>query len=220
MNPGYWGISVQNQKYTGSFWVKGSYTGSFTAALVSNITNAVYATTDIVSESQEDEWVQHNFTLTPSAAAPNVNNTLTITFDASMVSDGYLDFNLISLFPPTWKNRPNGNRIDLMQALHDMNPQFLCFHGGSDLEGEALTYPTPSSYMLMGSTEIQNGTNYNWTDSVGPLRDRPGRPSIWGYQTSGGLGLMEYMYWCDDLGMEPSESFFEVRRDTAADTVG
>jgi len=33
--------------------------------------------------------IQHNFTLNPTVAAPNVNNTLTITFNAA-VSDYYV----------------------------------------------------------------------------------------------------------------------------------
>jgi len=41
-------------------------------------------------------------------------------------TNGYLDFNLISLFPPTYKNRKNGNRIDLMQALADIKPVRAC----------------------------------------------------------------------------------------------
>lgn len=40
-------------------------------------------------------------------------------------SGGSLDFNLISLFPPTWNDRPNGMRRDLMQALHDLGPVSL-----------------------------------------------------------------------------------------------
>lgn len=37
-------------------------------------------------------------------------------------SDGYLDFNLISLFPPTYKNRKNGMRVDIAQVLEDFHP--------------------------------------------------------------------------------------------------
>ena len=36
--------------------------------------------------------------------------------------DGSLDFNLISLFPPTYKNRKNGLRKDLAEALQELNP--------------------------------------------------------------------------------------------------
>jgi len=37
-------------------------------------------------------------------------------------SNGTLDFNLISLFPPTYKNRKNGLRIDIAEALEELNP--------------------------------------------------------------------------------------------------
>ena len=30
--------------------------------------------------------------------------------------------------------------------------------------------------------------------------------NAWNYQESLGLGLVEYMEWCDDLGIEPSKS--------------
>lgn len=36
--------------------------------------------------------------------------------------NGYLDFNLISLFPPTYKDRPNGLRVDLAQVLEAYHP--------------------------------------------------------------------------------------------------
>lgn len=85
-NAGYWGIDVKVQKYTGSFYVKGSYTGAFTVSLQSNLTKEVFASTQISSKSTPNQWVQHEFTLTPEKAAPNVNNTFTITFDSSVSS--------------------------------------------------------------------------------------------------------------------------------------
>jgi alpha-N-arabinofuranosidase len=33
-----------------------------------------------------------------------------------------LDFNLISVFPPTYKNRKNGLRVDLATALKELHP--------------------------------------------------------------------------------------------------
>jgi hypothetical protein len=33
-----------------------------------------------------------------------------------------LQFNLISVFPPTYNNRPNGLRKDLMEALAELKP--------------------------------------------------------------------------------------------------
>lgn len=121
-NEGYWGIDVRHQKYTGSFWVHGAYKGCFTAALESNLTSDVFASVEVPSKSVAGEWTEHTFELVPKKDAPNSNNTLSITFDPKGVSGDALDFNLISLFPPTFKNRKNGLRPDLAQALYDMNP--------------------------------------------------------------------------------------------------
>lgn len=84
-NPGWWGINVANQQYTGSFYVKGDYSGSFTASLQSYLTNETYGSVKIESCATSSEWVQHNFTLVPKAAA-NVNNTFSITFDSKVRS--------------------------------------------------------------------------------------------------------------------------------------
>lgn len=46
---------------------------------------------------------------------------------------------------------------------------------------------------------------YKWNETVGDLKDRYSRPSAWTYEESNGIGLIEYMNWCDDLGLEPSE---------------
>lgn len=43
-------------------------------------------------------------------------------------SNGTLDFNLISLFPPTYKDRKNGLRIDIAEALEGLNPVCLSFN--------------------------------------------------------------------------------------------
>ncbi|KAH8658025.1 alpha-L-arabinofuranosidase A [Xylariales sp. PMI_506] len=185
LNEGWWGIDIRPQLYTGSFYVQGAYTGSFTASLKSNTTGEVWATAKIVSRAKQNEWVQHHYTLEVTSKASDENNTLQITFDAQHAVDGYLDFNLVSLFPPTWNNRPNGLRRDIIQAQADLNPKFLRFPGGSDLEGQWV------------------GAQWKWNETIGDLRDRPGKPSTWGYHETNGLGLVEYMLWCEDLGLEP-----------------
>lgn len=82
-NAGFWGIDVRPQKYSGSFYVKGSYKGSFTASLQSS-TGEVFAYTKVASKSVANDWVQHEFTLTPTKKASNTNNTFSLTFDASV----------------------------------------------------------------------------------------------------------------------------------------
>lgn len=83
-NGGYWGMDVRVQKYTGSFHVKGGYSGSFTASLQSNLTGEVFGSVDVVSKSVDKEWTQHEFVLAPTKDAPNVNNTFAITFDRAV----------------------------------------------------------------------------------------------------------------------------------------
>ncbi|XP_014556692.1 glycoside hydrolase family 51 protein [Bipolaris victoriae FI3] len=181
-NDGYWGMDVRPQTYTGSFWVKGAYDGIFTASLQSNLTDEVFGSVEIPSKCVEDDWTEHTFELVPEKAAPNSNNTLAITFDGAAARA--LDFNLISLFPPTYKGRKNGLRIDLAEALADMNPHFLRFPGGNMLEG------------------LRNDSWWDWKDSLGPLRYRPGFQGVWGYQQTHGLGLMEYLEWAEDMDLQ------------------
>lgn len=121
-NDGYWGMDVREQKYTGSFWVRGVYNGVFTASLESNLTTEVFGSSEIPSKSVANEWTEHVFELVPEKDAPNSNNTFSITFDSKSTHSDGLDFNLIRLFPPTYKNRKNGLRVDIAEALADMNP--------------------------------------------------------------------------------------------------
>ncbi|KAH8157393.1 hypothetical protein CIB48_g10846, partial [Xylaria polymorpha] len=183
-NDGYWGMDVKVQDYQGSFWVRGNYTGVFTASLQSKITGEQFGAVQIKSESQAQEWVQHEFTLTPNKDAPSSNNTFAITFEAADLKSASLDFNLISLFPPTYKGRKNGMRIDLAEALEQFHPTLLRLPGGNMLEGGS-----KSAY-------------WDWKQSIGPLEDRPGFAGVWGYQQSNGLGLLEYLEFAEDLGME------------------
>ncbi|MHB1839400.1 MAG: alpha-L-arabinofuranosidase C-terminal domain-containing protein, partial [Acidobacteriaceae bacterium] len=94
-------------------------------------------------------------------------------------------FSLVSLFPPTYDNTPNGNRIDLMEKLAAMHPAFLRLPGGNFLEGD----------------RIQDW--YDWKKTIGPLVERPTHPSPWRYRSSDGLGLLEFLEWCQDLHMQP-----------------
>lgn len=48
-----------------------------------------------------------------------------------------------------------------MQALKDLNPSFLRFPGGNNLEGNDPPY------------------RWIWNETIGPLTDRPGRPGTW-----------------------------------------
>src|SRR5215469_10314387 len=98
---------------------------------------------------------------------------------------GALWLQQVSLFPPTYKNTPNGFRTDIMEKLAAMHPQFLRFPGGNYLEGDRIV------------------DRFDWKKTVGPLVDRPGHPSPWNYWSTDGMGLLEFLEWCEDLNMQP-----------------
>ena len=38
---------------------------------------------------------------------------------------------------------------------------------------------------------------------LGPIESRPGHPGSWGYRSSDGMGLLEFLEWVEDMGAEP-----------------
>lgn len=146
-NPGFNGIHVVPQTYTGQFYVRGAYDGAITASLVSNLTAQVFATTAIPVMSTTGSWTHVEYNLVPTMTAPNINNSLLITFDSAKATDGSLNFNFISLFPPTYNNCPNGLRPDLMEMLAGLNPSFSRLPGGSNVEGESLKIPNEGPWL-------------------------------------------------------------------------
>jgi alpha-N-arabinofuranosidase len=142
---------------------KGNSTG-FTLSLRSNVTGETWAKAVIEGvDIPTSDYIWLDTTISNSARAPSANNTFAITIDASQVAGQTLYFSLISLFPETFKGRKNGLRKDLAQAFHNLKPKFLRFPGGNNLEGLSLHQ------------------RWKWWKTVGPLKDRPGRPANWNY---------------------------------------
>src|SRR6202000_2995085 len=78
------------------------------------------------------DWSRYEFTLTTtSEVKPSAANHLQLT----VAKPGTLSLQLVSLFPPTYKDRANGNRADLMERMAAMHPKFLRLPGGNYLEG-------------------------------------------------------------------------------------
>ena len=180
-NEGYWGIPVRpGTTYHGSFYAKASdaSVGPVTVSLVNDQTGKAVETT---VPALTQEWKKYDFTLTAGKVSATANNRLRL----SVGKPGTLWFSLVSLFPPTYHDRANGNRSDLMQKMAAMKPAFLRFPGGNYLEGDHIN------------------ERYEWKKTVGPLVDRPTHPSPWRYHSSDGLGLLEFLEWCEDLKMQP-----------------
>ena len=182
MNGGWWGMALRpDTTYNGSFYAKAgaSDIGAVTASLVNDNTGKTIATATVPSLSTD--WKHYEFVLKTPAIQASSQNHLVL----SVARPGTVWFDLVSLFPPTYKNRVNGNRIDLMERLAAMHPAFLRFPGGNYLEG------------------MHIGDRFQWQKTIGPLVDRPTHPSPWMYHSSDGLGLLEFLEWCEDLDMNP-----------------
>ncbi len=93
-------------------------------------------TTIDVSKAPINNWFSFSFTIQVVSTAPSTANPFFVEFPAG--SNGGFEFNLISCFPPTFKNRPNGARIDIAQASADLKPGYVRLSGGDDLEGHTI----------------------------------------------------------------------------------
>jgi alpha-N-arabinofuranosidase len=73
-----------------------------------------------------------------------------------------------------------------MQLLGDMHPAFLRFPGGNYLEGNTIA------------------TRFDWKKTIGDVAERPGHLNdAWRYWSTDGMGLLEFLEWCEDLHMQP-----------------
>ena len=130
-NEGYWGIPVKpNTTYHASFYAKGKddFKGPLTVDIESN--NSTVNASATVPQITSD-WKQYDVTLKTGDGPESSKNRFVI----SAAAPGTVWFSLVSLFPPTFNDRPNGNRIDIMNLLKEMHPAFLRFPGGNYVEG-------------------------------------------------------------------------------------
>jgi alpha-L-arabinofuranosidase len=135
----YIGIKVQaGWQYNGSFYVKSpDYTGTVTVALQSLDSSAkVYATATPVKKVNST-WTKYTYTFSPTVSAPDANNQFVVELDGSQGSGATVYFGLFTLFPPTYKGRPNGLRIDLAEAIAASQPGVWRF-GGNNLVGNSI----------------------------------------------------------------------------------
>ena len=181
-NSGYWGVALKpHTTYRGSFYAKAhdASIGPVQARLISDRTGAVL--TEATVQLHGGDWSRYTYTLTTGAIPVSMQNHLELT----VARPGILRLQLVSLMQPTFHDRPNGNRPDLMERMAGLHPTFLRLPGGNYLEGDTLR------------------DWYNWKETIGPLVDRPGHQAPWGYWSTDGMGLLEFLEWCEDLRIEP-----------------
>jgi alpha-N-arabinofuranosidase len=181
-NEGYWGIPLRPETtYKASFYAKASMANAtVTVTLLDDDTGKALASETVPGVGAD--WKQYKAELkTPAGMTASAKHHLVLTTS----EPGTLWFNLVSLFPPTYEGTVNGNRPDLMEKLAAMHPTFLRLPGGNYLEGDHIA------------------DRYEWKKTIGPLVDRPTHPSPWSYRSSDGMGLLEFLEWCEDLKIQP-----------------
>ncbi len=193
VNEGYFGIGVlQGEEYRFTVWAKASKgTARIRVQLIDPDTMGErqdFATAKL--DINGTEWKKYEVVI----KSPKTDNKAQLR----IFLDGKNPVSLehVSLFPVnTFKNRANGMRRDLGQALADVHPGVLRFPGGCIVEGEELA------------------NRYQWKNTIGPVENRPLNRNRWeftfehryfpDYFQSYGLGFFEYFQLSEDIGAEP-----------------
>jgi len=177
VNAGHWGMRfVQGDGYRLSFFARAERPMTVTALLQSanGRTLAQRPVTIPVGN-----WQKHEVRLT--AEGSEASGRLALRFD----TPGRVWLDMVSLFPEkTFKNRPNGARPDLAQVIADMKPGFIRGPGGCFAEG------------------ITVESRPQWKRSLGPIEQRPGTYSPWGYWSTDGFGYHEFLQFAEDVGAD------------------
>lgn len=95
--------------YSSSFWVKGTYSGDVTLSL-SGPSGTVYANQTLAINSNSSAFTYYETSLT-STQSYEKDNVWNLTFDASKVAGSALNFDLVSLYPTTYKARSVGGDV-------------------------------------------------------------------------------------------------------------
>lgn len=181
-NEGNWGIpAVQGRTYRLSFWAKGKVKNGLKVYLGSADGKRVYASTRFDADRFGSKWTKYESTLQGTVNDGKARLWLVAE------GKGNMCFDMVSLFPPTFRNRANGMRPDLASMLYDLHPKFFRFPGGCFVEGQE----SPDNA-------------FRWERTIGPVEQREGHKNVnWGYRTTDGMGFDEYLQLAEDLGAKP-----------------
>jgi alpha-L-arabinofuranosidase len=197
-NAGYFGVpAVPGQVYRVSFFAKATtesgadFDVPLTLSLESSDGSAVYAEAQV--HGLTAAWRRFDTTLrVPRGATATAGARFVISVDnrgprpVSGPDGATVWLQVVSVFPPTGKNRRNGLRPDLTDIVAAIHPKVLRFPGGNYVEG------------------VTVDTRWDWKQTIGPIWERPGHEnSAWGYWSDDGLGLLEFLELAEELGATP-----------------
>lgn len=115
------GIKVNSAwTYQASFYYKfptaSEFVGDVTIGLQSANSGRVFGSATARISGSQTDWAQIEVSLTPGTSAGDTNNVFSVTVDGAAVAGQTINFAMFSLFPPTFKNRENGMRIDIAEV--------------------------------------------------------------------------------------------------------
>ena len=192
-NEGYFGIGVvKGEEYRFSVWAKAPKgKATIRVQLIDQYSMGehqefVEQALDVTSA----DWKKYEFILKSPETQKKANLRIFLKGENPVCLEH------VSLFPVnTFKNRENGLRRDVAQALADVKPGLLRFPGGCIVEG----------------TDLE--TRYQWKNTIGPVENRPLNQNRWehtfdyryypDYYQSYGLGFFEFFQFSEDIGAEP-----------------
>ena len=193
VNEGFFGIGVEKgESYRFSVWAKAPEgEAAIRVQLIDE--NSMDEKQEFVEQEitiKGSEWKKYTTTLTSPKKDKHAKLRIFLKGTNSVALEH------ISLFPVnTYKNRENGMRRDLAQALADLKPGIFRFPGGCIVEGTDLA------------------TRYQWKNTLGPVENRPLNGNRWehtfdyryypDYYQSYGLGFFEFFQLSEDIGAEP-----------------
>ncbi|EAU81465.2 alpha-L-arabinofuranosidase A [Coprinopsis cinerea okayama7 len=192
-NTGYAGIKITSgTTYKASFYYRFPNRSNFNGNLTVRLQTAngqVLATANVPVSGSQTTWNQVTFDLVATATPSSTSNLFSITADGAQAAGQTIHFTMLSLFPPTFKNRANGMRVDLAEALVELAPSFFRFPGGNNLEGQTVERRWQWNATARWSIDREARSN--------------GRLDLCQHRLPSGLGLLEYLYWCEDINAEP-----------------
>ena len=175
VNSGFWGMKVRCEKYRAVLILRSEGVGNVRISLEKDGMLLGEAIVENIGINFKKYTVQINCVEEVSGVVLTLTPLNTGTL--------YLDF--VSLFPVnTYKNRENGMRRDLAEALEKLKPGFFRFPGGCIVEGISL----------------ENA--YRFHKTIGPVEDRTGTYNLWGYRRTDGMGFYEFLQFCEDIGAD------------------
>jgi len=173
-NVGYAGVPAEKDgEYVFCAFIKGEKGAKITASIQGE--GGIYAADEITLSGEGYQ----KYTLPLISSHTDYDSKFVLSGDNVSFTLGFTSL------MPTKTYKGHGLRTDLCEHLKGISPKFMRFPGGCIVEGLSKT------------------TAMRFSDTIGPVWERPSKQLMWHYRATNGLGFHEYLQLCEDLGVEP-----------------